>query len=205
VIYLNCTTSELEKKWLGKLNIRDSVQLLDIKTDIYDYKTNKTDIFILDINNFEHIKDVLIFLGTLPKDLNIIVLKTNLSLPEGTFLIKKSVKSYCHTNVDIVVLNKILKTVESGDVWVYPALMTYIIKNINIDATENAENSNILDKVSKKEKEVALLVASGNSNKEIANMLGVTLVTVKKHVSNAFVKLDVKDRVSLSILINSNK
>ncbi len=205
MIYLNCTTSELEKKWLGKLNIRDSVQLLDIKTDIYDYKTNKTDIFILDINNFEHIKDVLIFLGTLPKDLNIIVLKTNLSLPEGTFLIKKGVKSYCHTNVDIVVLNKILKTVESGDVWVYPALMTYIIKNINIDATENAENSNILDKVSKKEKEVALLVASGNSNKEIANMLGVTLVTVKKHVSNAFVKLDVKDRVSLSILINSNK
>jgi len=48
--------------------------------------------------------------------------------------------------------------------------------------------------ISKREYEVLLLIASGHSNKEIADQLYVTESTIKTHVSNILVKLDAKRR-----------
>jgi len=48
--------------------------------------------------------------------------------------------------------------------------------------------------ISKREHEVLELVASGLSNKEIADKLFVSLNTIKTHTSNLFLKLDVSRR-----------
>ena len=48
--------------------------------------------------------------------------------------------------------------------------------------------------LSARELEVLELIASGRSNKEIADLLGITEPTVKGHVSNIFSKLSVSDR-----------
>lgn len=48
--------------------------------------------------------------------------------------------------------------------------------------------------ISKREHEILLEVASGLSNKEIADKLFVSESTVKTHISNLFLKLDVKRR-----------
>ena len=48
--------------------------------------------------------------------------------------------------------------------------------------------------LSAREKEVLLLMAGGNSNKDIANLLGITEATVKSHVSTILQRLDVEDR-----------
>ncbi len=45
-----------------------------------------------------------------------------------------------------------------------------------------------------RESEVLALVAGGASNAEIARELGLTVKTVQNHVSNAFAKLQVRDR-----------
>jgi DNA-binding NarL/FixJ family response regulator len=45
-----------------------------------------------------------------------------------------------------------------------------------------------------RESEVLALVAQGASNAEIARELGLTVKTVQNHVSNAFAKLQVRDR-----------
>jgi len=59
-----------------------------------------------------------------------------------------------------------------------------------------------LEQLTEKERKVAILVSNGLSNKEIANELGVQLVTIKKHIGHIFTKLDVKDRLSLALYIN---
>lgn len=46
----------------------------------------------------------------------------------------------------------------------------------------------------KREEEVLLLVAKGYSNAEIADQLFLSLSTVKTHVSNVLMKMDVKSR-----------
>jgi NarL family two-component system response regulator LiaR len=48
--------------------------------------------------------------------------------------------------------------------------------------------------ISRREYEVLELMASGLSNQEIADKLFVSLNTVKTHLSNLFIKLDVKRR-----------
>ena len=48
--------------------------------------------------------------------------------------------------------------------------------------------------ISQREYEVLELMALGHSNKEIAEALYISLNTVKTHVSNVYVKLDVKRR-----------
>jgi DNA-binding NarL/FixJ family response regulator len=48
--------------------------------------------------------------------------------------------------------------------------------------------------LSSRELEVLHLLVSGNSNKEIAQLLGITEATVKSHVSAILMRLDVEDR-----------
>ncbi len=48
--------------------------------------------------------------------------------------------------------------------------------------------------LSSRELEVLHLLVSGNSNRDIANVLGITEATVKSHVSTILMRLDVEDR-----------
>lgn len=53
-----------------------------------------------------------------------------------------------------------------------------------------------------REQEVAMAVAKGASNKEIARQLDITERTVKAHVGAILDKLKVRDRLQLSLCIN---
>jgi DNA-binding NarL/FixJ family response regulator len=57
--------------------------------------------------------------------------------------------------------------------------------------------------LTRREREVALLVAQGLANKEIARQLGLGHGTVKLHVHNIFVKLGMRKRYALIDLIGA--
>lgn len=59
-----------------------------------------------------------------------------------------------------------------------------------------------LDALSEREREIAILVASGASNAEIARDLVVSEATVKAHVSHILTKLDVDNRVQVAICVH---
>lgn len=54
--------------------------------------------------------------------------------------------------------------------------------------------SRVFPDLSEREAELLTLIAQGRSNQEIAEQLGLTLKTVRNHVSNIFSKLQVADR-----------
>ncbi|MCI0438193.1 MAG: helix-turn-helix transcriptional regulator [Chloroflexi bacterium] len=54
--------------------------------------------------------------------------------------------------------------------------------------------------VTRREREVAALVALGMSNGAIAVRLGISEETVRRHVSNIMLKLDVRSRVLIGII-----
>ncbi len=193
-------------------NLKDNLNLilknekiisLDDKNDIFNSVTTSDDILILSLDIFDDIHAILEFISVLPTTLKIMALRDNTNLAEGTLVIKKGVKSYFQSNMPADTFIQVLQIVKEGNTWVYPQLMSYIIQQMNTSTSSTSNKDSVLDKLSNKEKEVALLVASGNSNQKIADNLDVALVTVKKHVGKIFEKLDVKDRVSLSILVNS--
>lgn len=53
-----------------------------------------------------------------------------------------------------------------------------------------------------REEEVMLEVGKGLSNRDIANMLGVTEFTIKKHLSNILNKLKLKSRKDIIVYVN---
>jgi NarL family two-component system response regulator LiaR len=67
---------------------------------------------------------------------------------------------------------------------------------INVAAKSFMQDEEMLEKlkISKRELEVLELIATGLSNQEIADKMFVSLNTVKTHLSNLFLKLEVKRR-----------
>ena len=67
---------------------------------------------------------------------------------------------------------------------------------------ETPSNGGWLDPLSPREREVALVVARGLANKEIARELGLSEGTVKQHVHNIFLKLGMRSRHTLVTVVS---
>lgn len=61
-----------------------------------------------------------------------------------------------------------------------------------------------MDDLTRREMEVLINIASGMSNKEIANNLKISERTVKNHISNIFKKIDVSDRTQAAVFAIRN-
>ena len=72
------------------------------------------------------------------------------------------------------------------------------------DAGERTPGTDQLAKVreplSKRETEILQLIVDGYTNPQISEMLSISGNTVKRHVSNLFLKLDVNDRTQAAVL-----
>ncbi len=118
------------------------------------------------------------------------------------FSFKKGYKAYIHSISNIDILDSVISSVKMGNTWIYPELMQFLIQSIPLN--ENQKNK-LLDKLTIKELEVIELVAEGLNNNQIAKTLDLAEVTVKKHISSLFKKLDVKDRLSLALTFKNFK
>lgn len=99
---------------------------------------------------------------------------------------------YVLKSVGIEELFKIIKSFCDGKPELSPYLVNLTSGYNNGKKQAVAYGSN---KLSVREKEVLYLVADGNGNKQIADILCISAETVKSHVKNIFRKLKVKNRV----------
>ncbi|WDU82745.1 response regulator transcription factor [Caloramator sp. Dgby_cultured_2] len=72
------------------------------------------------------------------------------------------------------------------------------------DIKSKGKRTNILDSLTKREREILYLISQGLSNKEIGERLFLSEKTVKNYTTNIFSKLDVRDRVQAAIIAIEN-
>lgn len=84
-------------------------------------------------------------------------------------------------------LVKAIRATAAGESWLSPVIAAQVMRSLRGPDS---------DKLSAREIQVLQLVATGNSNKEIASQLHVSAATVKTHLIHVFRKLDVKDRTA---------
>jgi DNA-binding NarL/FixJ family response regulator len=95
-------------------------------------------------------------------------------------------------------------TVAGGDAMLSPAVTRRLIARFADDTANSrrARAAERLDVLSDREREVAIEVARGASNADVAARLYMSEATVKAHVSRLLTKLDLTNRVQVAILVH---
>lgn len=80
--------------------------------------------------------------------------------------------------------------------------VTDVLLNMSQNApTKTPEDVQLLNSLSTREMEVAQLISRGTTNAEIAEKLGISLTTVKSHVSKIQSRLGLRNRVEIAALL----
>ncbi len=110
---------------------------------------------------------------------------------------------YCQAFADAATLRNVLQVVESGQVWVGPSLLQRLIK-----VARHAKSAILVPStdwqsgLSPREIQVATLAANGASNQQIANMCNISERTIKAHLSSIFQKMNVTDRLQMTLRVH---
>lgn len=139
-------------------------------------------------------------LHTPPK---IIVLANSPQLADALSLFNLGVLGYCHAYTSAEMLSEVRTVVAHGGIWLGRDFLQHlIVKTSALVGNQPKEVSKALKLLTKREREVALQTTRGLSNKEIARALKITERTVKAHLSHAFERLGVKDRLQLALVLS---
>lgn len=73
-----------------------------------------------------------------------------------------------------------------------------------IESYISKDENECMGDLTKREREILICIAQGKSNIEISKELYITEHTVKKHTSNIFSKLNLKDRIQAALYAYNN-
>lgn len=133
----------------------------------------------------------------------VVALSNQVSQEEGLLCLEAGASGYTSALANPAVLRQIAMVVEHGGLWVGPELMARLRASLaHLQPHQVRMIESKLAMLSPREREVALAVAAGAANKEIARHMGITERTVKAHLSAIFERLGVRDRMQLAIMIN---
>ena len=116
-------------------------------------------------------------------------------------LTQVGVKGYLNAYMSAPQYAQMLRLLTNGQSWYPPTLLSEAF-SLARSAIRLTPELDPLDALTKREREVALAVAKGKSNKLIATDCAISERTVKSHLTHIFKKLQVKDRVALVIHLN---
>jgi DNA-binding NarL/FixJ family response regulator len=95
-----------------------------------------------------------------------------------------------------------IRLVAAGEAMLSPAVTRRLIEHVADDgiAARRAHARELLDRLTDREREVAVAIGQGKSNADIAAELYMSVATVKAHVSRLLTKLELGNRVQIALL-----
>jgi len=93
-----------------------------------------------------------------------------------------------------------MKTLKDENELMTKEIVEYAKKVSALSANDTKKTTDVLHKLSVREREIFDIIVSGKSNKEIASLLNISINTVKFHVKNIYEKLNIKSRKEVLIL-----
>ena len=111
--------------------------------------------------------------------------------------------AFCHAYSDAQTLQQVRQVVEAGHVWIGKSLMRRLIHGAeSAGRVSTTPDEQWADKLTNREKEIAVLAANGASNQQIALDCHISERTVKAHLGATFEKLNVTDRLQLALRVH---
>lgn len=140
-----------------------------------------------------------VWLSTL-NGLNVVVISSEPNDEQATQVLGAGAHGYCHGYANVQALSQALDVVASGGIWMGRTLVARLLKLVG-ERMQGAQQWQ-LNNLTEREAAVARYAANGESNAEIAEVLGITERTVKARLSAAFEKMGVTDRLHLALVFH---
>lgn len=133
----------------------------------------------------------------------IIVLANLPNQSEAIHALRMGAMGYSHAYTEDKVLQEIRAVIQHGGLWIGQDTLRQLIEtSIKRLGSQPDYIEKLLTKLTVREREVAVQVAKGDSNKEVARTLHITERTVKAHLAHIFERLGAKDRLHLALMLN---
>lgn len=114
---------------------------------------------------------------------------------------KNGARGYLHTSVSFAEVMRAIRIVHDGGTYVAQELASSLYRDSSHGGLRTAASElQLIDVLTEKEIEIVRHVATGMSNKEIADKLAYSEKTVKNYLSTVFQKLNIRDRTQAAIL-----
>lgn len=143
------------------------------------------------------------FIPHIPRGVRVIALHDEPKDENGLAALSAGAVGFANAHSAPNLLQTIESVVRNDGLWVGESLLSRLLRGLGKTSATPAEDHPALNKLSDREREVALKVVSGECNKEIARDLGLADRTVKAHLSSVFDKLGVRDRLQLALLLKA--
>ncbi|NOQ79140.1 MAG: hypothetical protein GQ546_07040 [Gammaproteobacteria bacterium] len=136
--------------------------------------------------------------------LNTLVLTNTPNPEQGVRLLNLNIRGYANSYLEHDKLITALSVIQQGEIWAGAALIQYMLSKTSASVKKNidvpADNvSNIFKLLTSREQQIAQKILLGLQNKIIADELSITERTVKAHLSAIFKKLEVRNRLELTL------
>lgn len=124
-------------------------------------------------------------------------------------LFKSGVCGCCRIDIDTQLLKRVVVAVEQGELWIRRSLTPRLLHELGAKLPDESASGRRLDvarlaELTRREREIALLIGEGGSNKQIARQLAITERTVKAHLTGIFRKLGIGDRLRLALKVRAH-
>lgn len=114
--------------------------------------------------------------------------------------VRLGAKAYCNSRMAAGHYRQMLRLVGQGQSWFPPHLLDETFR-LAQQAVKPQATETLLTDLTAREKEIALSVSVGKSNRQIADHFKISEATVKTHLSSIYKKLEIKDRVGLVLYL----
>lgn len=166
--------------------------------------TDVPDILLLDLNSLSYQSSIEAIPPTVNNAKPRLLLLTDENDPEVNLnAIKMGAMGIVNKRESADVLMKAIERISAGEVWINRAMMAKVIGgmwNSNQVQTINADPEAVkIASITHREREVVTLIGQGLKNKQIAETLFISEITVRHHLTSIFDKLGVSDRFELAI------
>ncbi len=158
----------------------------------------KPDLLMLDLsmprlNGFSAIKDI----KSQNPDVKILVLTIHESDEYILEAFDSGVDGYCIKNAGLEELFVAIQSVLEGKKYISPGIADNVMKGY-LECRRQYKTITVWETITQREKEILKLLAEGYMNKEISDLLNISVKTVEKHRANIMAKLDMHNVSALT-------
>ena len=212
-LILCCAQDGLRARWFAALESDYTVYQTAGLQDLGILVQNRTSFDLLFLHRPLVNKEIIAYIrGKLPL-CKVFVLSDRPDEDDGIGFLRLGVVGYANSYSSAARLREAAHAIASGSVWVNQQVMQRLILAMTPpaadDGTEKKQGQHdtppLLHQLTKREDQIARLVAAGLSNLAIAERLGITERTVKAHLSSMYSKTSTTGRLGLALLVHQGR